>query len=88
MPCAAGAAGAPANGNSDDPTISDDGEHFRVLWEGGPNSGGGMQPRFTDSLNVTARYLRVTAYGGDGSYALGELQVFSEKPGSWPPKSR
>jgi F5/8 type C domain len=66
-------------------SISDDGEHFRPLWEGGPTSGGGMQPRFADNLNVTARYVRVMAHGGDGSYALGELQLFSERPEVWPP---
>ncbi|MBE7485817.1 MAG: hypothetical protein HS104_38325 [Polyangiaceae bacterium] len=67
-------------------TVSDDGKDFRPLWEGRPVGGGGLQPRSADGLGGNARYVRVTASGGDGSFALSEIQVFSQKPGTWPPK--
>jgi hypothetical protein len=66
-------------------SISDDGKTFRPLWEGRPVGGGGLQPRYTDTLDATARYVRVMAFGGDGSYALSEVQVFSQRPDRWPP---
>ncbi len=67
-------------------SVSDDGQTYRPLWEGRPVGGGGLQPRFADGLKETARYVRVSATGGDGSYALSEFQVFSQTPGTWPPK--
>lgn len=67
-------------------SVSDDGQTFRPLWEGRPVGGGGLQPRFADGLQGSARYVRVTASGGDGSFALSEIQIFSEQPGTWPPK--
>ena len=65
---------------------SDDGSSFNVIWQAGPVGGGGLQPRFVDNLQVTTRYIRVTATGGDGSYGLSEVQVFSEVPDTWPPR--
>ncbi|MCC6900173.1 MAG: hypothetical protein IT377_14435 [Polyangiaceae bacterium] len=67
-------------------TVSDDGQTFRPFWEGGPVGGGGLQPRSADNLQATARYVRVSATGGDGSYALSEFQIFSQKPSVWPPR--
>ncbi|MBK7583920.1 MAG: hypothetical protein IPI67_27460 [Myxococcales bacterium] len=67
-------------------SMSDDGTTFRPLWDGRPVGGGGLQPRSTDDLQATARFIRVNATGGDGSFALAEIQVFSEKPGTWPPR--
>ena len=67
-------------------TVSDDGQTFRPLWEGRPVGGGGLQPRFIDKLQGSGRFVRVTASGGDGSFALSELQIFSKTPDTWPPK--
>ena len=67
-------------------SVSDDGQTFRLLWEGRPVGGGGLQPRSVDDLQATARFVRVSATGGDGSYALSEFQVFSQKPSVWPPR--
>jgi hypothetical protein len=67
-------------------SVSDDGQAYRQLWEARPVGGGGLQPRSTMELGATARYVRVVATSGDGSYALSEFQVFSQKPEVWPPK--
>ncbi len=67
-------------------SISDDGAKWKPLWVAEQARGHGMQTRLTESLNATTRYVRVTASGGDGNYALSEVAVWSERPGSWPPK--
>lgn len=67
-------------------SVSDDGQTFRTYWEGRPVGGGGLQPRFVEGLTGSARYVRVSAQGGDGSFSLAEFQVFSAKPDTWPPK--
>ena len=66
-------------------TISSDGASFAPLWEAVPTGGSGLQPRLTDSLNATGRYIRITAKGGDASYSISEVQLFGEKPDPWPP---
>jgi hypothetical protein len=65
---------------------STDGKSFRELWIAGPDDKPGMRQRWTSGLGAQARYLRLTARGGDGSYAITELQVFSTKPKPFPPK--
>jgi hypothetical protein len=65
---------------------STDGRSFREIWVAGPDDKPGMRQRSTSGLNAQARYLRLTARGGDGSYAITELQVFSAKPKPFPPK--
>lgn len=66
-------------------SVSEDGQSYTPIWEAKPSGGGGLQPRFTDNLEANGRYVRVSAGGGDGSYALSELQVFGQKPAVWPP---
>jgi hypothetical protein len=67
-------------------SASTDGKSFREIWVAGPDDKPGMRQRWTSGLGVQARYLRLTARGGDGSYAVTELQVFSTKPKPFPPK--
>jgi hypothetical protein len=66
-------------------SISKDGVHFDKLWDAGPVGGRGLQPRLADNLDGTGRYLRVTAAGGDVSYAISEVAVYSERPAVFPP---
>jgi hypothetical protein len=74
--------------NNDDYTlsISDDGSRWSPLWTAGPVSDSGLRPRATAQLNATARYVRVGVRGGDRSYALSEVQLFSEPPSPFPPR--
>jgi hypothetical protein len=61
-----------------------DGVNFDQLWDAPPVPGGGLQIRRTDRLKATARFLRLTASGGDGYYSVSELQVFTSAPAAWP----
>jgi hypothetical protein len=63
---------------------SDDGKSFSELWVAMPDNRPGQRGRFTNSLQGNARYLKVTARGGDGAYSLSEVQVFSTPPASEP----
>ncbi len=62
---------------------STDGKTFTVLWNAQPVSGAGMRMR-QGRFQGTARYLRLSANGGDGRYAVAELAVFSDCPAAWP----
>jgi hypothetical protein len=62
---------------------SSDGKTFQPLWRAGPAPGAGMRTRSTQ-LAASARFLRLSARGGDGSYSVGEMAVFSECPAGWP----
>jgi hypothetical protein len=62
---------------------SDDGKEWEELWVGGPVNGAGMRVR-TGNVERTARYLRLMAEGGDGSYSVGEMAIFSTCPAGWP----
>ncbi len=66
-------------------SISKDGVHYDKLWDAAPVGGRGLQPRFTDRIEGTGRYLRVSAAGGDVSYAISEVAVYSERPAVFPP---
>lgn len=65
--------------NNDDFVLwgSEDGNTFSVLWRAPPDPLAGMRTRVTKKLQGRARYLRLTADGGDGLYSVGELQVFA-----------
>ncbi len=60
-----------------------DGRNFTVLWNAPPVSGAGMRLR-QGELGGSARYLRLSASGGDFRYAVTELAVFSTCPAAWP----
>ena len=36
-----------------------------------------MQPRTAQKVDGRARYVRLTAHGGDGSYSVGEVALFA-----------
>ncbi len=61
-----------------------DGATYTTLWEAPPVRGSGLRARTTDTITGRARYLRLSAAGGDGAYSVSELQVFSVVPASWP----
>lgn len=66
--------------------VSNDDQHFTIAWRALPVTGSGLQPRFSAALHARGRYVRIRAYGGDGAYALSEVQLFSQKPPVFPPQ--
>jgi hypothetical protein len=65
--------------------ISADGVTFAPLWTVPPEPDRGMQPRAIRDLHGRGRYLRLTASGGDGVYAVAELSAAADCPPRWPP---
>lgn len=55
-----------------------DGGAYTTLWRAEPVRRTGLQGRARTLLDARARYLRITASGGDGNYSLTEVQLFSE----------
>lgn len=62
-------------------SASDDGTSFSTLWLAGPVEPEGLQTRTSPPLAAHARYLRLTAEGGDARYSIGELEVFETVEG-------
>ncbi|HEY0712149.1 MAG TPA: hypothetical protein VGF45_05720 [Polyangia bacterium] len=60
-----------------------DGATFEPLWDAGPVPGAGMRIR-QSAIKGKARYLRWSAFGGDGLYTVAEAAVFSTCPPGWP----
>ncbi len=58
-------------------SISDDGVTWRDLVRFGGVEGSGVRTRAETDLDATARYVRLTARGGDGRYSVSELELFS-----------
>jgi hypothetical protein len=54
-----------------------DGNFFSPLWRAPQDAMAGLRTRTTRSLKAHARFLRLTAEGGDRMYSVGELMVFS-----------
>jgi hypothetical protein len=65
--------------------ISADGVTFIPIWIAPPDPDRGMQPRAARGLRGSGRYLRLTASGGDGVYAVAELSAAAVCPPRWPP---
>ena len=65
-----------------------DGRDFSPIWVAPPVSAPGLQARMTDSLRASARFVKLTARGGDGRFSLSELQLFPERPRDFPPRVR
>jgi hypothetical protein len=65
--------------------LSRDGEKFTPLWSAPATEDRGMQPRAAHDLHGAGRWLRLTASGGDGAYAVSELAVAASCPPRWPP---
>jgi len=67
-------------------SVSDDGVKFRELWASPAVDGAGMRERIADGLGATGRWLRVSPRGGDGMYAIVEMQAFSQRRSDFPPR--
>ena len=65
--------------------LSTDGLSFTPLWTAPPTGDRGVQPRWARGLEGEGRYLRMTANGGDGLYAVAEVAVAADCPPRWPP---
>jgi hypothetical protein len=65
---------------------SADGRTWSQLWVAEPvhSLGAGMRTRY-GQIQGQARYVRVTASGGDGLYTVGEVGAYDECPRDWPP---
>jgi hypothetical protein len=65
--------------NNDDYLVwgSTDGLTFKLLWRPETDPDSGMRTRISRSLDAEARFIRLTAEGGDGMYSVSELQLFS-----------
>ena len=63
---------------------SQDGEKWQPLWRVGAETGAGMRLR-NQKLEASARYVRLSATGGDALYSVGEIALYSECPSIWPP---
>lgn len=57
-------------------SASVDGERWAPLWTARSVEVPGMQTRTSEPLSVEARYIRLTAVGGDSMYSVGELELF------------
>lgn len=65
--------------------LSSDGTTFAPLWTAPAVPDSGLQPRAAHDLHGRGRYLRVSAAGGDGVYAVAEVAAAAECPPRWPP---
>ena len=66
--------------------ISEDGAHFTTLWRAPAKSAQGLRARWASGLGASARFVRLSAIGGDSWVSVSELQVFSATPAVWPPR--
>ncbi|MCU0699582.1 MAG: hypothetical protein MUC96_23995 [Myxococcaceae bacterium] len=66
--------------NNDDFILwgSVDGNFFSPIWRAPQDAMAGLRTRTTNTLKTQARYLRLTAEGGDRMYSIGEVMVFSK----------
>jgi len=62
-------------------SASVDGTDYKEIWIAPPDNASGMQGRSTSSVDTSARYIRITARGGDHFYSIGEVQLFSDPNG-------
>lgn len=65
--------------NNDDyvVSVSDDGNSFRELWVARPVGTPGLRGRSTEGLAATARWIRLSARGGDRAFSVTELQLWT-----------
>ncbi len=77
------------NNDNYDLSVSSDGASFRPVWTAAGVAGSGMRWRTTDTLDTSARFVRlVPGRGGDTSLSVGELVLYGEKPAAMPPALR
>jgi hypothetical protein len=65
--------------------LSSDGNTFAPLWTAPAVEDSGVQPRAARDLHGRGRYVRLSASGGDGRYAVAELSAAGPCPPQWPP---
>ena len=63
---------------------SQDGVHWQSLWRVDAEGGPGMRVR-SQRLAAHARYVRLSATGGDALYSVGEIALYAQCPDVWPP---
>ncbi len=71
--------------------VSLDGQQFEKVWTAEPATEPGMRTRSHITLSATARYVRLTASGGDNKFSISELALFTapaELNNYAPPKLR
>lgn len=66
-------------------SVSFDGTTFTPVWTAERDEDPGQQLRAGRGLHGGGRYLRLSATGGDGRWAVSELSAWSDCPTSWPP---
>jgi hypothetical protein len=66
-------------------SLSKDGKDFLVLYRAAPDEDRGQQLRAGRDLNVSGRYLLLSAAGGDGLWSVSEVSAWRDCPTSWPP---
>ena len=66
-------------------SLSKDGKDFLVLYRAAPDEDRGQQLRAGRDLNVSGRYLLLSAAGGDGVWSVSEVSAWRDCPKSWPP---
>lgn len=63
-----------------------DGAEFTSLWTAPAVGGQGQRGRWKTGLAGRGRYVRLRAIGGDVFVSATEIQLFEEKPETWPPR--
>ncbi|PZR14383.1 MAG: hypothetical protein DI536_09995 [Archangium gephyra] len=58
--------------------VSDDGVNWRELWAAGPADGPGLRTRSIKKLDARARFVRLSANGGDQRFSVTELELFGD----------
>jgi hypothetical protein len=66
-------------------SLSSDGRTFAPVWTAEPDEDQGQQLRAGRGLQGAGRYLRLSASGGDGRWAVSEVSAWSDCPTQWPP---
>jgi hypothetical protein len=66
-------------------STSTDGVSWQPLWRIGTENGAGMRLR-NQKVETRARYVRLSATGGDALYSVAEVAVYAECPKIWPPE--
>jgi hypothetical protein len=63
---------------------SQDGVQWQPLWRVDAEGGAGMRLR-SQRLAASARYVRLSATGGDALYSVAEIAIYAQCPDAWPP---
>lgn len=67
---------------------SEDGKTYSEIWAAGSVRGAGLRARSSRTLDASARYLKLTARGGDAGVSASEVAVFESVSDPFPPAFR